>query len=62
MNLRSCYMCGVVLDMDMLPFPKLIENPDGTINDNLASWDGDRYRYVPKVNCPVCHHEILKTK
>jgi hypothetical protein len=60
MNLRSCYMCGVVLDMDMLPFPKLIENPDGTINDNLAAWDGDRY--VPKVECPVCHHEILKTK
>ena len=53
-------MCGVVLDMDMLPFPKLIENPDGTINDNLAAWDGENY--VPKVDCPVCHHEILKTK
>ena len=53
-------MCGVVLDMDMLSFPKLIENPDGTINDNLAACDGENY--VPKVECPVCHHEILKTK
>jgi hypothetical protein len=53
-------MCGVVLDMDMLPFPKLIHNPDMTINDNLAAWDGENY--VPKVNCPVCHHETLKGK
>jgi hypothetical protein len=58
MNLRSCNNCGVVLDLDALHFPKLIHYPDMTINNNLAAWDGDRY--VPKVDCPVCHHEILK--
>lgn len=58
MKLISCDTCGVVLDGDKLNFPDEIYTYDGSIDDKLAVWNGDSF--VPKVQCPVCHADILK--
>lgn len=59
MNLTSCECCGVVLDANVLEFPKDIYGRDGTVDDNLAVWDGDNF--VPIVPCPVCEEPIKKS-
>jgi len=55
MILISCNGCGLVLDQGKLIIPTL-ENEDGSINLDVAEWDGDRY--VPTHNCPVCSNRI----
>lgn len=58
-NLFSCPHCGVVYNGDLVTFPKLIHNPDMTINKALAGWDGENW--VAKIHCRVCQEPILKT-
>jgi hypothetical protein len=59
MNLRSCDNCGVVVDIDKVPFPDDIYAPDDTIDDTKAIWI-DR-EFVPYIRCPVCNNEIPDT-
>lgn len=58
MKLISCDECAVILDADKLNFPHNIYKEDGSVDRDKAEWDGDDY--VPKANCPVCRHSILK--
>jgi len=50
LRLTSC-TCGVVLDKNMLNFPK-IYNTEGKIIKENAIFDGDQY--ISAVYCPVC--------
>lgn len=58
MNLVSCDGCGIILNKNKLQFPKIIENPDGSIDVTMADWTG--YDYVPFIICPVCSEHILE--
>ena len=58
MRLISCEDCGVVIDTDRLVEPN-ITNEDGSINFNLAIWNGDEY--VPAILCPNCSSRITIT-
>ena len=60
MNLISCDNCGVVLDADKCIFPEDICFEDGSINEDLAIWNGEDY--VLKIKCPVCGKDITKFK
>jgi hypothetical protein len=57
-GLISCNGCGIVLDERKLSFPCNIYNNDGSVNEELAEWDGEDF--VPKTKCPVCGASILK--
>jgi len=59
MNLKSCRGCGVVLDHDVVEFPKDWEI-GYDIDTAKASWSREQEKFVPYVNCPVCSAEILK--
>jgi hypothetical protein len=59
MHLISCTDCGVVLDAEMLPFPRdIFSSETGEIDMDKAFWTGREY--VPKVQCPVCKGDIPK--
>lgn len=56
MRLISCKYCGVVLDTDMIPEPK-IRDADGVIIDGRAGWTGDDFQ--PMIECPCCKQKIF---
>lgn len=58
MNLTSCSKCGVVLDLSRYEFvhPTEIYHEDGGINESVAMWHNSKW--VPKIQCPVCHNDI----
>lgn len=58
MNLIACENCGVVLDANVLKFPKLANL--GEHEDGATIWDSDRGEHVPCVPCPVCDSPVLK--
>lgn len=59
MTLQSCDGCGVVLDTDKLPFPDDIYHDDGSVNTDVAVFDGySTWRAM--VECPVCGTAITK--
>lgn len=59
MDLYSCDQCATVLDLDKLVFPKLIEDEDGVIRDDLAIWFDRAWR--PFTRCPVCRGRIVRS-
>jgi hypothetical protein len=57
MDLISCDRCGVVLDKDKITFPSIYNHDTQEVIYENAEWDG--YKYVSKINCPVCEEIIL---
>lgn len=62
MNLKSCDECGVILDMDRLPFAKEIHNEHGDVNHALAEWHSPSDDFRAFVPCPVCTSTIVDTR
>lgn len=60
MHLISCKNCGIVLDGEILNFPKEIEKDDGSIDIEKASWNSLTQEFLPYVKCPVCKSPIQK--
>ncbi|MBI89962.1 MAG: hypothetical protein CMG60_07745 [Candidatus Marinimicrobia bacterium] len=56
MKIISCKACGVVLDAEVLPFPRDIHNDDGSVNTKKAGWNGEEYE--PIAPCPNCGTSI----
>lgn len=59
LTLKSCDMCGVVLDASKLPFNDNFYGECGEIDEKYATWDSDRMGWFPHVKCPVCGNKIL---
>jgi len=57
MNIISCGNCGTVIDLSRIEEPN-IENNDGDIILEQASWNGCSDGYKPAIKCPSCKTKI----
>lgn len=64
MQLISCRNCGLVLDAEVLSFPKDIyrreKGREFEVDPAKATWHSGRDRFVPITACPVRNGEIMK--
>ena len=60
MKLTSCDNCGAVLDAAKLNLAKDIHEEDGSINDDVASYNQKTREYAAFVPCPVCKEPVFK--
>ena len=60
MNLKSCDGCGVVFDLNKLPFPDDIYDEEGCIDKAKAVWVSGS-KFAPFINCPICNAIIDKS-
>lgn len=56
MKLKSCDICGVVLDLEQIEQPEDIYDKEGVIIDSLTIWENRDF--YPAFNCPVCKNKI----
>ena len=57
-ELVFCKSCGVVLNKQVLTFPEIWDDEDGSIIPGTAVWDGYLERFVAVTPCPVCKEPI----
>jgi hypothetical protein len=57
MKLITCYNCGIVLNLDAIEIPDIV-NDDGTIDKDNAIWNSIKCKFLPIIFCPVCKNEI----
>lgn len=55
MNLISCENCGVVLNLNCIKRPPIMDNK-GVINPDAVVCDG---KFLNTFPCPVCNERIL---
>ena len=59
MKLSSCDDCGVVLDLDKIPFPTSLYTEEG-IDDTKAGYNQNKGEYCAYIRCPVCDRVIYE--